>query len=1037
MKRKKLVITLLCALIWSSLSAQKINRAEYFFDTDPGIGNGTQLSFTASDNVEITKDITIPESLKGGIHVLFARVQNDQGVWSMPESYLLSVQNGFTKLISAEYFFDTDPGLGKGTKISFTPSDNINITQAISIPDSLKGGLHVLFARVKNTSGTWSLSEAYLISVQNGFTALTAAEYFFDTDPGIGSATPIVFPASADSINLIQYISIPALSLGNHTLYVRTKNQGRTWSFPEAHTIGICTSYGPVSSFSHFVDGNEIFFTDSSANSESRKWLFGDNTSDTTFNPRHVYASGNNYTVKLITKNGCGSDTLSKTIGIFGVQSISATTAPQNGTYIGYIKGVGFLPGTTVRLSNAAAMYVPADTTVVESSSLLKVIFMNSNETVGLYDVIVHLPSGTEYILPNGLVIAPETEYNIWSRLDGRKEVIYNRWSKFSLVIGNNGNQTAWGVPVVIRMPGRVQAKLMNRTNNSTLPQEVISATMDHFYLAKDSIANDSATLCYLMLPYLEAGQTRTIEFEIKAPPSKRFAISTLAGNPYYDETTLLIKSSGALKASEESNTSNAFKQPTSFCDPPKCIKCLIDILGFFPGPGGCATGVYSYGCTLYGLGSGGGSPMGNVFDVLAGAVGTFVNCGGAAAKVGGYIEAAAAGFDGASSGFGAVKDCLDCLPPLKPDSILPRYSFDPNVKEGPSGYGDHNYTRWQDPLVYSIHFENQVSASAPASEVVVTDYLDASKLDLSTLKFLGFGFSDTTVRYSIADTMVIQDIDLRPSKNSIVRVSSMIDSVNKLSFHFTTYDPATMKLTNSIDDGFLNPNVNGTEGMGYVSYQVNAKPGLPTGTIINNTAKIVFDYNAPILTNIWTNGIDKEKPASKVLEEVVKINDSTFKINWEGSDTHAGVFFYRIMLSEDGGPFSEWIATDTTSGNFVAKESVTYRFYSIAEDFVGNIEDAPASADLVLVNTVGVKQLDNTKNITLYPNPTTGKVAVNGILKGDEIRISATDGKSISKQVAGSSSQTFDLSQQSPGIYFLTVVSQSGKIQTLKVIKK
>jgi len=1023
-------------LIVSSLSAQQIKNAEYFFDADPGIGNGTQLSFAASDNVEITKDIAIPELMHGGIHVLFVRVQNDLGTWSMPEPYLISVQNGFTKLTEAEYFFDADPGFGKGTKIAFDPSDNINITQAITLPDSLKGGLHVLFVRVKNVSGTWSLAEAYLVSVQNGFSSLTAAEYFFDTDPGMGAATPILFPA-ADSLNIIRYITVPTLSMGNHTLYVRTKNQSRTWSFPEAIKIGICTSYGPVSAFSHYIDGNEVFFTDSSSNSEGRKWLFGDTTSDTTFNPRHDYNAGNIYTVKLITKNSCGSDTMTKIISISGLQSIYSTVAPKNGTYIGYIKGVGFVPGTTVRLSNAGTMYVPADTTVVISSSLLKVLFVNSNETVGLYDVIVHLPSGTEYTLPNGLVIAPETEFNIWSRLDGRKEVIYNRWSKFSLVVGNNGNQTAWGVPVVIRMPGRVQAKLMNRTNNSTLPQEVISATMDHFYLAKDSIANDSATLCYLMLPYLEAGQTRTIEFEIKAPPSRRFAISTVAGNPFYDETTIQIKNSGALKSSEDGNTANAFKQPTSFCDPPKCMKCIISILGLVPTTG-CATGLYSYGCTLYGLGSGGGgSPTGNVMDVLAGAVGVFANCGGAAGKIGGWIEAAAAGFDGASSGFSAVNDCFSCLPPLKPDSILPRFSFDPNVKEGPSGYGEHNYTRWQDPLVYSIHFENQVTASAPASEVVVTDYLDASKLDLSTLKFIGFGFADTSVRYSVADPTVISDIDLRPAKNSIVRVSSMIDSVNKLSFHFTTYDPATMKLTNSIDDGFLNPNVNGTEGMGYVSYQVNAKPGLPTGTIINNTAKIVFDYNTPILTNIWTNGIDKEKPASNVLQDVLKINDSTFKISWEGSDAHAGVFFYRIMVSENGESFSEWIATDTTSGNFVAKESVTYRFYSIAEDFVGNIEDTPASADLVLINTVGVKQLANTANITLYPNPTTGKVAVNGITEGDKLRLFATDGKSISEQFALSSRETLDMSHQAPGIYFLTIVSKTGKVHTMKLIKK
>jgi hypothetical protein len=372
------------------------------------------------------------------------------------------------------------------------------------------------------------------------------------------------------------------------------------------------------------------------------------------------------------------------------------------------------------------------------------------------------------------------------------------------------------------------------------------------------------------------------------------------------------------------------------------------------PGAPGCAVGIYNYGCSLFGTFSGGGSPTSNIFDIVSGAVGAFVSCGGAA-SVGGYIEAFAAGASGASDGFGVTKDCFTCLKKLIPDTIAVRSSWDPNVKAGPTGFGSQSYTRWQDPFNYVVHFENQVSATAPASEVVITDYLDTAKLDISSLRFTGFGFADTSTRFTIPDTLLIRDIDIRPAKNAIVRVTGKLDSLNKLSFRFTTFDPATMRLTTSINDGFLNPNVNGTEGLGYVGFQINAKPGLSTGTVINNLAAVQFDNNPVVNTPVCSNAIDKQQPASNVLPITERLNDTTYKIHWTGSDAHAGVFFYRQFVSVNDSAYKEWFVTDKTAANFIVKASHFYKFYSIAEDYVGNIEDPPGVPDQVLTVTLPV----------------------------------------------------------------------------------
>ena len=82
------------------------------------------------------------------------------------------------------------------------------------------------------------------------------------------------------------------------------------------------------------------------------------------------------------------------------------------------------------------------------------------------------------------------------------------------------------------------------------------------------------------------------------------------------------------------------------------------------------------------------------------------------------------------------------------------------------------------------------------------------------------------------------------------------------------------------------------------------------------------------------------------------------------------------------------------------------------------------------------VKQTNEDQNITLYPNPSTGLVTVNGISKGDDLKLSSTDGKLIARKIAGSSMETFNLLRNAPGIYIISILTKSGTVQTLKLVK-
>src|SRR6202040_3539614 len=65
--------------------------------------------------------------------------------------------------------------------------------------------------------------------------------------------------------------------------------------------------------------------------------------------------------------------------------------------------------------------------------------------------------------------------------------------------------------------------------------------------------------------------------------------------------------------------------------------------------------------------------------------------------------------------------------------SCTPTAPRDPNEKLGPLGYGAEALVGLQDPLRYTVYFENISSASAAAQRIRVTDQLDPA-LDPRTL---------------------------------------------------------------------------------------------------------------------------------------------------------------------------------------------------------------------------------------------------------------------------------------------------------------
>ncbi len=224
-------------------SAQKLIKGEYFFDTDPGIGSGTVIVVPIpADSVEINFTASV-SALSPGLHNLYVRMLNDSGVWSLAENRLVNVYKASinSAIVAAEYFFDTDNGIGTGTSVAIgTSGDSVEFSSSISV-SALSAGLHNLYFRTRNADGIWSISENRLVNIYKAAinSNIVKAEYFFDTDPGVGLGTTLATGSAADSVEFTSIISSGAISLGLHNLYIRTQNNDGVWSISENRLVNV------------------------------------------------------------------------------------------------------------------------------------------------------------------------------------------------------------------------------------------------------------------------------------------------------------------------------------------------------------------------------------------------------------------------------------------------------------------------------------------------------------------------------------------------------------------------------------------------------------------------------------------------------------------------------------------------------------------------------------------------------------------------------------------------------------------------------
>ncbi|NKB67898.1 MAG: choice-of-anchor D domain-containing protein [Candidatus Latescibacteria bacterium] len=225
---------------------------EYFVDSDPGEGSGTELPGTFSGTTGDFDFAVDSADLALGSHVVYVRFQDAEGIWGRPKAATFRVDSAagpaqVPEVVGAEYFVDVDPGQGSGTPLPLTASGTVATSELDIDTGSLSLGSHVVYVRFQDANQVWGRPQGQAFRVDSAagpspVLEIAAGEYFINTDPGQGNATPLQPEdggfGGTDEIGGASFAT-DGLAPGRHVVYTRFQDADGVWGRPQGQFFTI------------------------------------------------------------------------------------------------------------------------------------------------------------------------------------------------------------------------------------------------------------------------------------------------------------------------------------------------------------------------------------------------------------------------------------------------------------------------------------------------------------------------------------------------------------------------------------------------------------------------------------------------------------------------------------------------------------------------------------------------------------------------------------------------------------------------------
>ncbi|MFH1320977.1 MAG: PKD domain-containing protein [Bacteroidota bacterium] len=312
--------------------------------------------------------------------------------------------------------------------------------------------------------------------------------------------------------------------------------------------------------------------------------------------------------------------------------------------------------------------------------------------------------------------------------------------------------------------------------------------------------------------------------------------------------------------------------------------------------------------------------------------------------------------------------------------------SWDPNDKNVlPEGLTEtYHYIDSTDILEYLIRFQN--TGNDTAFKVVIRDTL-STYLDISTIEP---GASSHPFTFDIYESDIIQ----------------------------FTFD--SIMLPDSI--------VNEPESHGFVKFEINQQPGNTKGTVIENEAGIVFDYNEPVNTNTIFNTIGNIDSITCFINAGFTFQGADQTVTFTSASSNADSYYW-----------------DLGDGNTSTQQNYSHIYSDTGTYIVTLIVNNDCGIDTiskeVTIQSTGIYQTGyDGYQITVYPNPfnstTTFEVLGTGKPGPLTFELHNILGERVNV-MKGISGNKFVVSREglTDGIYFYKISSVDGLITAGKLV--
>ena len=622
----------------------------------------------------------------------------------------------------------------------------------------------------------------------------------------------------------------------------------------------------------------------------------------------------------------------------------------------------------------------------------IEAMFDFKDVALGEYDMVFHFVD-EDRTFAKGVVVEESKDITITTNVQYPQQYLRNSNVVYTLTLTNNGNSTAYAVPVYtyistptrdgiskikidgVKIPGLYDNVDLSEYTPSERKQILDQAENlgDERIFIRQMVKSGESDSLYVRSGYL---------FVNLAPNSSKNITFTLTGNETIDVEFTIPEDWMTFTDKESALQNGVWEQ---YC----CIKDRIECLGSILGnPVSLANRLTS---TLE-------CPHQNALDIVESAVGSmnklisttgtvycsknnvdlkywerlkkFASCIDASSTLTACIQNALPKLDvnkwylanKIASSFGAdnLSTAVNCLtafstpisncPPVPPTGgkTNPVNSLDPNDIYGYLSESGSKYIRkGLDKVSYTIEFENDPEfATASAHEVTVSDVLDGRYFDLNSFVPTSVKVGDKFVSLNPETSNVIT-IDMRPEINAIAQVEIDYDSSKGVAnWKFSSLDPMTMEKTDNPMSGFLPVNSNGN-GIGEVTFDIALKQDFNDGDEISNSATITFDFEEPIETPVWTNVVDAVAPQSEITFAASQDGIVTLRFNAE--DNRSGVWKYNLYVQEtEGGKWTKVEDEITTSEyKFKGYPGFDYGFCVMAVDMAGNVEQKELTREI------------------------------------------------------------------------------------------